>query len=112
MTSDELNTRFGRNLRYYREKQQLTQEQVAELTGISSTSYKAMERGKTGTKFKTLVKIAEILDVDPSVLLIEDEKDAALTNINAILHNKPKSFIMAVEDIFQNLITIYEQRSN
>lgn len=111
MTSDELNARFGRNLRNYREKKRLTQEQVAELSGISETSYKTMEHGKTGTKFKTLVKIAEALDVDLAALITDADEDAALVNVISILKNRPKSIILTAEDILERLIYLYEAQS-
>ena len=54
----------GRNVKELREKQALTQEQLAERTGLTPNGISLIERGERwGTK-KTLVRIAVALGVD------------------------------------------------
>lgn len=42
----------------------LTQVQFAELSGISLRAVKAFESGKSNPTFKTLTKLAEVLDME------------------------------------------------
>lgn len=42
----------------------LTQVQFAELSGVSLRAVKALESGKSNPTFKTLTKLAEVLDLE------------------------------------------------
>ena len=42
----------------------LTQEQFAELSGVSLRAIKAFESGKSNPTFETLTKLAEVLDME------------------------------------------------
>ncbi len=42
----------------------LTQVQFAELSGVSLRAIKALENGKSNPTFKTLNKLAEVLDME------------------------------------------------
>ena len=42
----------------------LTQVQFAELSGVSLRAVKAFERGKSNPTFKTLTKLAEVMDME------------------------------------------------
>jgi len=59
----DLKIRFGKRLRKFRRNKDLTQEQLAELVGISVDFVSNMERGINGPSFETLQKLAEALEV-------------------------------------------------
>lgn len=63
---------FGKNLKYYRFKKNLTQEQLAELLNVDSTYISEMERGRKGARFDTLAKLSNHLNVSVSQLFDED----------------------------------------
>ncbi len=55
---------FRNNLKYYRTQQNLTQEELSELSGISSDYLSEIERGKKTPSFKRLDLIANGLNVE------------------------------------------------
>lgn len=68
MTSDSLET-IGRKLRDAREKQHLTQVEVAEKADISTNHYAQIERGETNPSIETLENILRALNVKSSKIL-------------------------------------------
>lgn len=68
MTSDSLQT-IGRKLREAREKQHLTQSEVASGANISTNHYAQIERGEANTSIETLESILKVLRVKSSKIL-------------------------------------------
>jgi len=68
MTSNSLQT-IGRKLREAREKQHLTQVEVAEKADISTNHYAQIERGEANASIVTLENILKALDVKSSKIL-------------------------------------------
>ncbi len=60
---------LGSNLRAAREKLGLTQEQVAERSGVHATEISRMEAGKRDPQVSTLLKLAKAVEVPPGRLL-------------------------------------------
>lgn len=110
MTEIELKARLSRNLHKYRKEQGFTQEELAEKAGISLAGYKNYESGKHGISLDMLAKLGNALGVDPANLLAADDADQSMSNIRKLLQNKPKSFIMAVEEITRALLKVFESK--
>ena len=68
MTKDSLQT-IGRKLREAREKQHLTQVEVAEKADISTNHYAQIERGEANASIETLENILKALNVKSSKIL-------------------------------------------
>ena len=62
-TMPDLKNKFGKNLRKLRKEKDITQEALADKTGLSIESISNIERGIFGPKFDTLEKIAKALKV-------------------------------------------------
>jgi len=60
---------LGRNLRSARERRDLTQEQVAERSGVHATEVSRIEAGKRDPKVSTLERLAAAVEVSPGELL-------------------------------------------
>jgi transcriptional regulator with XRE-family HTH domain len=58
-----LRVSFGRRLRQIRREKNLTQEYLAEATGVSVDLISNIERGINAPSFETLEKLAEALDI-------------------------------------------------
>lgn len=70
MTTDlDLNRALAVNLRKYRKKLSLSQEEFAERCGLHRTYIGAIERGERNVTLKTLSQIADSLGVAPLELL-------------------------------------------
>ena len=61
--------RFNNNLKYYREKNGLSQEELSRRTGISRTYISGIEVGDRRLTLNTATRIAEVLHVNPYELL-------------------------------------------
>ena len=59
----DIKIRFGKRLRKFRRNKDLTQEQLAELAGISVDFVSLIERGLSSPSFDTIQKLADILEV-------------------------------------------------
>ena len=55
---------FRKNLKFYRNKQGLTQDKLSEISGISSDYISEIERGKKTPSFKRMDIIAKALNID------------------------------------------------
>jgi len=63
-------TLMGRRIRYLRNIQQLTQEQLGQKAGLSYKYVGAIERGEKNAPIETLMKIAAALNVELHELFI------------------------------------------
>ena len=60
---------LGIHIRQLREKKNLSQQDLADDCGIPKPQIARIERAKINTTVKTLVKIANALDIEPKELL-------------------------------------------
>ncbi len=60
---------FGKNVRKYRKRKKLTQEQLAEICHMQPNSISRIEKGTAGTKIAGLLDLADALEVSPDSLL-------------------------------------------
>ena len=79
---------IGRRIRYYRQKSQLTQEQLAEAINVSMPHMSRIEGGKTKPSLQVLVDISNSLSVTIDQLLCDSLEKAdisALIPLNDLL---------------------------
>ena len=62
------------NIRFIREKDGLTQEQVAEYLNMSVNGYGDIERGETDIKFSRLVQISNLFNITIAELVTQNMK--------------------------------------
>ena len=75
MDSGELQRRVGHNLRAYRERTGMSQEEFAhEVSGFHRTHQSAIERGQKNISLRALENLANRLEVDPLELLREESE--------------------------------------
>jgi transcriptional regulator with XRE-family HTH domain len=60
---------LGRNLRHARERAELTQEEVAQRSGVHATEVSRIEGGKRDPKVSTVQRLAAAVGVSASELL-------------------------------------------
>lgn len=61
-------------LKYYREKKNITQEELARLIGVSARTIQNIEK-KNNTDVKTALKIAKILENDIETIFKKEKKE-------------------------------------
>lgn len=76
------NITFGNNLRYYREKSDLTQKQLAEKIGYTEKSVSKWETGSGFPSFEILLNLAEFLNVSLDELVFEKNTSNFLLGID------------------------------
>lgn len=70
MTIPKIRLQLARKLKQHRNKAKLTQENVAELIGVSVRYYQMLESQKpTAVKIDTIEKLAKAFKINPSKLL-------------------------------------------
>ena len=65
----ELQQALGRNLRAFREAEELSQEALAERMGYHRTYWAGIERGERNLTLKSVERIAAKLEIEPLLLL-------------------------------------------
>lgn len=97
MDKNELAAIIGSNLCTLRLDSGLTQEELAEAAGISTSFYANLERGNKGVSVAVLYSLAECLGVTVDCLLYEPTHDTHIKNLAALLKGKSPDFIKSVE---------------
>lgn len=90
---------FGAKVRYYRNLAKLTQEQLAEKTGISPNTIGYIERGKNTIRFTKIPLLAEALGIEVYKLFVfvDIENDPeAINKLMETATEKEKNVIMSV----------------
>ena len=105
MNKDELMLLVGSNLRKYRLERNLTQEQLAERAGISTSFYANLERGKKSMSILTLKELASSLNISTDYLLNESSSIIRIENLEILLHDQPDSFIASIEKMIKLCIS-------
>ena len=101
---------LGKNMREFRLGKGLTQDQAAELAGLSVNYYRQIELGNKTPQLKTFVKIAEVLEAPADqllegILIIDDKKrvNDLLSDINELPANKRKLVISQIKNLLKSL---------
>lgn len=63
---------FSANMKAFRKKAGLTQEELAERSGLHRTYIGGIEQRRINVSLKNVSKLAEALDVDPALLFLQD----------------------------------------
>ena len=74
---------FGKRLRELRDRQELSQDALADATDIHPTAIGRMERGAREPRLTTILRLADGLDVQPGELLNELGKATKTQQSNA-----------------------------
>ncbi|MDD2518609.1 MAG: helix-turn-helix transcriptional regulator [Bacilli bacterium] len=84
-----LRTLLGKNVKYYRFRKKITQEQLAETLDASSNYVGRLERGQHSPSLEKIEIIANALDIEPYELFIRrNDTDKLPNRVNLIDNNK------------------------
>ena len=90
---------IGKNLKQLRESKGLKQEQLAELLFVTRQTVSNYENGRSRPDIETLMKIAEILEIEPIRLFIQENPDS-----NEKIKEE-KTDLKAMEKLLRELIS-------
>lgn len=93
--------KIGQRIRKLRKAQELSQEQLAELVGISVTHMSHIETGNTKLSLPVFVRIADELGVPTDELLHDPQtaQDASIREIVELLERCPPQQARIISDI-------------
>ena len=109
VSKSDIDKIFGKILREFRIKSDLTQEQLAEKLGISLKYISRIENGNNGIKTQTLIKYMNILGITPNTLYLdfltneEIKKNILLSEKINSLSDEKKNFVSSIIDLLNNL---------
>ena len=110
MDKKDLQVLTGSNLQRCRNKANLTQEQVAEQVGISTSFYANLERGSRSMSIPVLLALAEVFHVSADSILYEESSKIHVRSICNLLSDMPESFIIAAEGVLCALVEGFSPR--
>lgn len=77
---EEISAEIGRNLKKYREINNLTQDQLSEMIGIDVNYYSMCERGERRLSLPKIMKAIEIFKVSPNDVFPDDHDEKIYTS--------------------------------
>lgn len=69
---------FKDNVKYYRKQLRLSQEKLAELSGLSTNYIGEIERTNRKVTIDTIEKVSNGFNIDPSLLLTNRKSDSSI----------------------------------
>ena len=94
--------KLGVRVRQQRVLNRLTQEQLAEKTGVSSSFIGHIERGEKKASMETVVALCNAMEISPSVLLQDSLSDAVMRS--------QLNFDKDNQDFVENLMHVVRER--
>lgn len=104
---------IGTKIKYYRNKQHLTQAQLAEKSGVEPSNISHIERGATKVSLPTLFKIANTLNVSLDALVYDSlEKTLHISNkeLNLLLSDCNDNELKAIIEMVKSTKTILRKK--
>ena len=95
--------KLGVRVRQQRVMNRLTQEQLAEKAGVSSSFIGHIERGEKKASVETVVALCNAMDISPSVLLQDSLSDAVMRS--------QLSFNQENQDLMEGLMHVLREHS-
>lgn len=110
MDKQALQKMIGQNLHRARLQQNMTQDQLAEQAGISTTFLANLECGNKLMSTVTLRKLADILCVSTDSLLYEDQPNDRIRSIQMLLQDQPEEVAAFAEKLIRLCIADLPQQ--
>lgn len=107
---NEINIRkiFGENVKFYRKKRGLSQEQLAELLEISTNHLSVIETGTKFVTYKLLEKIVQELKVLPASLFycseIAEKDNSNINKINTIIAEELSATNLKIQNRLRDIL--------
>ena len=93
--------KLGRRVRQHRVLNQMTQERLAELAGVSTSFIGHIERGEKKASIETIVALCNALSVPPTVLLQDSLTEEVLRSQLNLDREK--------ENLIQNMFQMFRE---
>lgn len=98
---------FIDNLKFYRKQKKITQEKLAELCDVATSTIGCIESNQQYPSFELLCKIADSLNINPADLFIRDASNNESLEIMHKLRTLPdksrKPIESMISDMYENI---------
>ena len=108
MEKSNINKHIGNKFQEYRLKNNLTQNQVSELTGLEPRHISQIERGLSKGSIDTLLKLCNAYKITPDIILY-DLLDEDLKNNVSIYEEKFKNWVKEIRKVYYTLLNTFFQ---
>lgn len=98
---------FIANLKYYRKQKSITQEKLAELCDVATSTIGCIESAQQYPSFELLYKIAEVLKIHPADLFLRDASNTKELEIVHKLNSLPKEPRSSIELMISDMSSKY-----
>ena len=105
----QLSITAGKNLVIIRKKLHLTQEQCAEMIGITVPHLSNFENGKCNVSLKVIEQIMQALPVTPNDLLIDQTQKKNQNELESIINRHIESFSFR---LYTDLMELYRNNKS
>lgn len=106
-TKNEAHVKTGKIIKELRKQHSYTQEQLAEMLGVSVNHFSAIERGVSGTSMDMLRKLMDLFGVSAEYLLFgESENNNKLDEIIQKIKRLPPEQLKYVDNFLKILFDI------
>lgn len=106
MEKSKTNEHIGKVFQEYRQKNNLTQNQVAEMTGLEPRHISQIERGFSKGSIDTLLKLCNAYKITPDIVLY-DLLDTDVKNYISIYEEDFKKLSKREKEAILNLINFF-----
>ena len=109
-----LKERFGALVAAHRRKRGITQQQLAEASGLSPDMVSRIETGSTAVRFSTVERLASALKVDPAELFGLDGSNferPAMVRLTATLAKLSDDQLEIAADILEAAFRVSQKRT-
>ena len=106
----ELYIEMGTRIRQARRAHDYTQEQLAEMLGVSTAYYGKIERGVHGISIEKLIVLGEKLDMDLTYVLTGKDKNTII--FNNVLEKCPLGKRYDFEQIIKYALNLAREKDN
>ena len=107
MDKDELASLIGNNVRYYRMRRKMTQNELAQIVGVNASAITRIEGGTRMMSIPVLIDVANALSISTDALLFDPSASAHLQNIFMLLRGQTDKSITHLEHLLQVLVEEY-----
>ena len=109
MEKSKTNEHIGKVFQEYRQKNNLTQNQVAEMTGLEPRHISQIERGFSKGSIDTLLKLCNAYKITPDIVLY-DLLDTDVKNYISIYEEDFKKLSKREKEAILNLINFFSKK--
>lgn len=106
-----VNEKIGKRIQYFREKAEISQDELANFIGVSVTSISNIERGANYPSFENFIKILNYIKASPNQVMF-DVVDQAQISEASELWDKVKKLDNAKRNKLFRIVQIFLEEEN